>query len=90
LQGASINVGIRPEDMKPVTADNYAFENTVEISEALGEVTQVYFHKQSADSAPVIAKLPGIHRDVRKQTMRMSADADKIHLFADGQSLLYA
>lgn len=89
MQGAPVNIGIRPEDMTPVTDDNYAFENAVKISEALGEVTQVYFEKQTTDSVPVIAKLPGIHRDMRSKTMRMSADAGKIHLFADGQSLLY-
>ena len=89
LQGASINVGIRPEDMMPVSGDNYAFENTVEIAEALGEVTQLYFQRQTADSSPVIAKLQGIHNDVRNKVMRMSADEKKVHLFADGQSLHY-
>lgn len=89
MQGKSINVGIRPEDMLPTSDENYAFENVVEISEALGEVTQVYFKRQSPDAPPVIAKLPGIHRDIRSQTMRMTADPAKVHLFADGQSLLY-
>jgi len=89
MQGASVNVGIRPEDMRPVTGDNYAFENTVEIAEALGEVTQVYFKRHSADSSPVIAKLPGIHNNVRNTVMRMSADEAKVHLFSDGQSLRY-
>lgn len=89
LKGATVNVGIRPEDMIPVTGENYAFENKVEISEALGEVTQVYFQRQTPDADPVIAKLQGIHRDVRGQTMRMSADPGKVHLFAEGKSLLY-
>lgn len=89
LKGATVNVGIRPEDMIPVTGENYAFENRVEISEALGEVTQVYFQRQTPDADPVIAKLQGIHRDVRGQTMRMSADPGKVHLFAEGKSLLY-
>ncbi|MGQ7846774.1 ABC transporter ATP-binding protein [Granulosicoccus sp. 3-233] len=89
MQGQPVNIGIRPEDMKPTTSDNYAFENVVEISEALGEVTQVYFKRQTAGANAVIAKLQGIHRDVRGRNMRMSADPDKVHLFADGQSLLY-
>ncbi len=89
LKGTSVNIGIRPEDMQPTTDDNFAFENRVEIAEALGEVTQVYFKPQSPGSTPVIAKLQGIHRDVRTQTMRMSADPSKVHLFADGRSLLY-
>lgn len=89
MLGAVVNVGIRPEDMTPVTGENYAFENKVEISEALGEVTQVYFQRQTSDSSPVIAKLQGIHRDVRSRTMRMSADPSKVHLFSNGKSLLY-
>jgi len=89
MQGMAVNVGIRPEDMLPTTSDNYAFESEVEIAEALGEVTQVYFRRQSADSSPVIAKLPGIHREARNCTMRMSAEPGKVHLFANGRSLLY-
>ena len=88
-QGLSVNVGIRPEDMLTVDSDNYAFEGKIEIAEALGEVTQVYFAKPGKDDNPVIAKLPGIHRDVRNQTMRLSAEAAKVHLFAEGKSLLY-
>ena len=89
MKGAAVNVGIRPEHMVPETSENYAFESIVEISEALGEVTQLYFERQDADSSPVIAKLQGIHRNVRNKSMRMSADPSKIHLFADGKSLHY-
>lgn len=89
MKGIAVNVGIRPEDMQPVEGENYAFENVIEISEALGEVTQVYFKRQTPESSPVIAKLPGIHRGIRSQTMRLSADPSKVHLFADGRSLLY-
>lgn len=89
MQGAVVNVGIRPEDMQPASGQNYAFESNIEIAEALGEVTQVYFERQNPESSPVIAKLQGIHRDVRNKSMRMSAQPDKVHLFADGQSLRY-
>jgi len=89
LLGTTVNVGIRPEDMRPVEGDQYAFESVVEISEALGEVTQVYFKRADADSAPVIAKLSGIHLDVRNKSMKMSAEPAKVHLFADGKSLRY-
>ncbi|MEZ5535152.1 MAG: sn-glycerol-3-phosphate ABC transporter ATP-binding protein UgpC [Thiolinea sp.] len=88
-RGLSVNVGIRPEDMLPTDTENYAFEGKIEIAEALGEVTQVYFTKPNEGGGSIIAKLPGIHRDVRGQTMRLSADAGKVHLFADGKSLLY-
>ena len=89
MNGVQVNAGIRPEDMQPVSGENFAFENVVKIAEALGEVTQVYFEPQTTDSTSVIAKLQGIHRDVSKKTMRMSADPDKVHLFVDGKSLRY-
>jgi alpha-glucoside transport system ATP-binding protein len=40
--GATVQVGIRPEDMVATDGDNYAFHGTVDIIEALGEVTQLY------------------------------------------------
>ena len=87
--GLKVNVGIRPEDMTLTDADNYAYEAKVEISEALGEVTQVYFAKTDPANDAVIAKLPGIHREVRGNLLRMTADPAKLHLFSNGRSLLY-
>jgi alpha-glucoside transport system ATP-binding protein len=89
--GLKVNIGIRPEDMIPATGDNYAFKDTANIVEALGEVTLVYFQpsKQDQDTDTVIAKLAGIHHGLRGQEMTLTADPSKIHLFANGQSLLY-
>ncbi len=87
--GLKVNVGIRPEDMALTDGENYAYESKVEISEALGEVTQVYFAKNNPKHDAVIAKLPGIHRDMRGKLLRMTADPAKLHLFSDGKSLLY-
>ena len=87
--GAQVNVGIRPEDMKLTNGDVYAYAGEVGISEALGEVTQIYFKTDAATDTPVIAKLPGIHRDVRNTAMKVTADPGKVHLFKDGISLLY-
>ena len=89
LKNAAVNVGIRPEDMVPTSGDGYAFECIVEISEALGEVTQLYFQSLTENSASIIAKLSGIHTDVRGKNMRMSAEPSKVHLFCGGKSLLY-
>lgn len=89
--GADVNVGIRPEDLTPCTTENFAFEGRVTIAEGLGEVTQIYFGNTPTPTAnnAIIAKLPGIHRDIRGQTLKMTADPAKIHLFMKGQSLLY-
>ena len=88
-KGREVNVGIRPEDMVVTEDSTYAFAGKVEIKEALGEVTQVYFGKSSPQAAPVIAKLPGIHSGLRDKVLHMTAVPEKIHLFANGQSLLY-
>ena len=82
-------MGIRPEHMEITTGNDFALEGVVKISEALGEVTQVYFDKKSKDS-PAIAKLIGVHRDVRDTVLRMTTQPEHVHLFSDEQSLLYA
>ena len=87
--GVRINVGIRPEDMVPTEGEDFAFEGKAEISEMLGEVTQVYFETTTPEDNAVIAKLPGIHHGTKGRRMRMTADPAKVHLFADGRSLLY-
>ncbi|MEP2642806.1 sn-glycerol-3-phosphate ABC transporter ATP-binding protein UgpC [Roseobacter sp.] len=86
--GSKVNVGIRPEDMITTDGENYAFKDTVTIVEALGEVTQLYFAGQGA-SPTVIAKLPGIHTNLRGQTLKLTADPAKVHLFSNEKSLLY-
>jgi alpha-glucoside transport system ATP-binding protein len=86
--GLQVNVGIRPEDMIETAGENYAFEGKVNITEALGEVTLLYFDKVGDNSA-VIGKLPGIHADLRGKSVRMAASPDKVQVFANGQSLYY-
>lgn len=87
--GRPVNVGIRPEHLQVTDANDYAFEGMVKISEALGEVTQVYFNESVEEKSATIAKLIGVHRNIRNQTLRMSAHAENIHLFSSGESLLY-
>jgi len=86
--GMVVNVGIRPEHLEITSADDFALEGNVNISEALGEVTQVYLDKNSLGS-PAIAKLTGIHRNIRNTVIRMTAQPEHVHLFANEQSLLY-
>ncbi len=87
-QGLKVNIGIRPEDMIETTGDEYAFEGKVNITEALGEVTLLYFDK-IADNDAVIGKLPGIHADLRGKSVRMAAHPSKVQVFHNGQSLYY-
>ncbi|NRB20497.1 MAG: sn-glycerol-3-phosphate ABC transporter ATP-binding protein UgpC [Rhodobacteraceae bacterium] len=86
--GLSVNIGVRPEDMVVTKTHQWVMEATVNIVEALGEVTVLYF-KSGQGSDPLIAKLPGIHNGLRGQTLRLTAAASKVHIFHNGQSLLY-
>ena len=85
--GADVHVGIRPEDLVETADADYAFEGKVEIVEALGEVTLLYFAKPNGGQNSVIGKLQGIHPGLRGKTVRLSASPDKIHVFRDGISL---
>ena len=86
--GLKVKVGVRPEDMVKATGVDYLYEGTVNITEALGEVTLLYFVPEG-DADPIIGKLPGIHAEMRSKTVRLGAVPEKVHLFANGQSLLY-
>jgi alpha-glucoside transport system ATP-binding protein len=85
--GAKVKLGVRPEDLIPTDGEPL-FTGEVEITEALGEVTLLYFKRQG-DAAQVLAKLPGIHADLRRTVVKLAADPKKIHLFHNGKSLLY-
>ncbi|KUF11864.1 ABC transporter ATP-binding protein [Pseudoponticoccus marisrubri] len=85
--GRKVNVGVRPEDFT-ATEGAALYKGRVDITEALGEVTLLYFEK-TGGADPVIAKLPGIHREMRGRDVALTASSDKVHLFADGTSMLY-
>ena len=87
LAGAKVNIGVRPEDFI-LTDQDGIYTGDVGITEALGEVTLLYFDEPGRD-APVIAKLPGIHRETRGKRVNLTADPAKVHVFHEGRSLLY-
>lgn len=84
-KGKMVNIGVRPEDLME-TQDNPIFQAKVDITEALGEVTLLYFESAQGDGG-LIAKLPGIHKDLRGQLVGMTADPSKVHLFHNGISI---
>ncbi|MBC6408305.1 MAG: ATP-binding cassette domain-containing protein [Rhodobacteraceae bacterium] len=88
-RGLQVSVGVRPEDFTQASEGDFAYSGVVGIVEALGEVTLLYFEPEEG-RAPVIAKLPGIHRNVRRSVFKLRvSDPTRVHLFADGKSLLY-
>ncbi|WP_299726872.1 sn-glycerol-3-phosphate ABC transporter ATP-binding protein UgpC [uncultured Tateyamaria sp.] len=87
-KGLKVNVGVRPEDMTVTTGDDAVYEGVVDFTEALGEVTILYF-KSEGGADPVLAKMPGIHQNLRGTTVKVTAVPGKVQLFANGQSLHY-
>ena len=94
--GKDVKVGVRPEDFADAGDESYIFEGKVDITEALGEVTLLYFETGNAEledmekgDAAVIAKLQGIHKGLRGRVVKLGADPSKVHVFMDGKSLLY-
>ncbi|MEM7378918.1 MAG: TOBE domain-containing protein, partial [Pseudomonadota bacterium] len=87
LEGSAVNIGIRPEHVTVTQGAAFAVEARVKIVEALGEVTQVYLDDASDAQPATIAKLAGVHRNLRDTTMRLTAPPEHVHLFQDGQSL---
>ena len=86
--GRNVNIGVRPEDFVE-TEQGGIYQGKVDITEALGEVTLLYFESETQDGSGYIAKLPGIHANLRGQMVSVTAEPEKVHLFADGESLLY-
>jgi alpha-glucoside transport system ATP-binding protein len=85
-KGKIASFGVRPEDLRVATSEDYLFEGEVAIVEALGEVTLLYI-EGLVDGEPIVAKLPGIVDVKRGQKMRFAADRAKLHLFdAEGQT----
>ncbi len=84
-KGMKVNIGVRPEDFLPGDGAP-VFEGEVDFTEALGEVTLLYFANKTGAEG-VIAKLPGIERNLRGKTVQLTAKPEKVHLFHDGLSL---
>ncbi len=88
-KGGKVNVGIRPEDLQLTDDAENSFTGTVNVQENLGEVTLLFFNPDKEGVDPVIAKLPGIHRGLKGETLNLTANPGKVHVFMDGKSMLY-
>ncbi len=86
-RGLAVNIGVRPEVFSP-TGGQHVYEGRVDITEALGEVTLLYFEGDDAENQ-VICKVSGAHKSLRGEVVRLGAQADKVHLFHNGKSLRY-
>ncbi|MCK8485038.1 sn-glycerol-3-phosphate ABC transporter ATP-binding protein UgpC [Aliiroseovarius sp. S2029] len=92
--GKQVNLGVRPEDLVQTDGDAI-FTGKVEIVEALGEVTLLYLPSKmsvgegadSANQTHLLAKLPGIHEQLKGQTVGLTADPSKLQIFHDGVTM---
>jgi alpha-glucoside transport system ATP-binding protein len=85
-KSVSLDIGVRPEDLQVTEGEDFLFEGTIAIVEALGEVTLLYI-EGLVENEPIIAKLPGILKVGRGDKVRFTADKAKLHLFdAKGRS----
>ena len=87
-KGKRVNVGVRPEDLYETESDEYLYDGKVDYVEALGEVTILYFQAEHGRE-PVLAKLAGVHRGLRDTVVRLTAEPENVHVFHEGQSMLY-
>ncbi|NNU78968.1 sn-glycerol-3-phosphate ABC transporter ATP-binding protein UgpC [Halovulum dunhuangense] len=88
-QGQQVKVGVRPEDLVETDGDAAVYQGSVNVIEALGETTNLYFDAQGKDEA-VIAKLQGIRSFRRGDRVSLTAAPEKLHLFdRNAQSFLY-
>ncbi|WP_209507643.1 MULTISPECIES: sn-glycerol-3-phosphate ABC transporter ATP-binding protein UgpC [unclassified Ruegeria] len=83
--GRQVAIGVRPEDFF-ITSEAAVLTGKVDFTEALGEVTLLYFEK-TQDSEAAIAKLPGVQRNLRGQVVSVGAVPEKVHLFHNGVSM---
>ncbi|MBO9460485.1 sn-glycerol-3-phosphate ABC transporter ATP-binding protein UgpC [Labrenzia sp. R5_0] len=88
-KGALVKLGVRPEDLSVTEGDDYLVAANVEIVEALGETTVLYFAPREGHDA-FIAKIPGIYKVKKGTELRLTAPPEKLHLFdGEGRSFLY-
>ena len=85
--GKRVRIGVRPEDFVETNGESI-YNGRVDYIEALGEVTILYFERR-ANGDQVLAKLAGIHDEVRGKDVKLTADPSKVHVFHEGMSLLY-
>jgi alpha-glucoside transport system ATP-binding protein len=85
-KGKAASLGVRAEDLVITGEGGGLIEGRILLVEALGEVTLLYVELVSGEE-PVIAKLQGTSTLAKGDTVRLTADPDKLHLFdADGRT----
>ncbi len=88
MQGQSVHVGFRPEDMNMATAKTKLIQGEISLVESLGEVTNIYVEINGVEE-PVVAKIPETANLKRGEMAMLTVSPEKIHLFdSAGKTLL--
>ncbi|ACM04201.1 ABC transporter ATP-binding protein [Cereibacter sphaeroides] len=86
LAGQTVQVGIRPEDLRLAEGEPL-LEGRISYIEQLGEVQLTYIEAEGL-AEPLIAKLPGVLDLAAGASIALTADVQSLHLFgADERSL---
>ncbi|WP_141703054.1 TOBE domain-containing protein, partial [Cereibacter johrii] len=86
LAGQTVQVGIRPEDLRLAEGEPLLV-GRISYIEQLGEVQLTYIEAEGL-AEPLIAKLPGVLDLAAGASIALTADAQSLHLFgADERSL---
>jgi sn-glycerol 3-phosphate transport system ATP-binding protein len=75
--GRALTVGVRPEHL--ASGPESGLTVTVELAEQLGADTIV--HGRLGDGATLLARLPGPSRVAMGERLRLTVDAEQLHLF---------
>ncbi|MBM7035143.1 ABC transporter ATP-binding protein [Vibrio ulleungensis] len=78
--GQPLSLGVRPEDYQLAGEQSAMISGEVMFVESLGEVTLLHINVEGVEQA-IIAKLPGIYDFHKGETIHLTADLEKVHLF---------
>ncbi|WED24794.1 sn-glycerol-3-phosphate ABC transporter ATP-binding protein UgpC [Vibrio sp. JC009] len=89
LKGQPGQVGIRPEDFELAEPEESFLSGEIQFVESLGEVTLLHIDTPHHEEA-IVAKIPGIHKLHKGETVYLKAEKEKLHLFnSDDISVKY-
>lgn len=82
--GASVTIGVRPEDLHPITSDRASVQGEVEIVEDLGSDRFVHLR---CGSIELVARVPTVIPLQRGTVLYLAIEPERIHVFYQGRRI---
>jgi ABC-type sugar transport system ATPase subunit len=79
-----LTVGIRPEDLHQTVADRALIQGEVDIVEYLGSDGYVHLRREGLE---IVARAPSDFSAHRGETLHLTVDPDRVHLFSQGKRI---